>query len=84
MPEQFGFRTKHSTQHQFLWDKEFFSETFNAKKLFFDIFKVFDKVWHENLIYNLFGLMSHLDLHIIHFYLGNQNFYVSTNNTLAA
>lgn len=33
---------------------------------------------------NLFGLISHLDLDFMDFYLGNLNFYVSINNTLSA
>lgn len=91
MPEQFGFRAKHSTQHQLLRDVEFLSGTFNAKKLtaaiFLDIAKTFEKISHNVLIYKRIRLnlpSGFTVLPFMHFYLGNRNYYVSINNTLSA
>lgn len=58
--EQFGFRKKHSTNHQLLRLSEKISHGFNHNKLtgvvFLDIATAFDKVWHGGLIHKLMTL----------------------------
>lgn len=53
MPERYGFRPKHSTQHQFHHLVKFLSDKFNTKiiaaAIFLDVAKSFDKVWQERL-----------------------------------
>lgn len=85
MPEQFGFRHKHSTLHQLLRVTEFLSEKLKARvpaaAVFLDIAKAFDKVWHEALIYKLIRLNFPARLiHLIYSYLRNRLFTVRINN----
>ncbi|GBP78979.1 Probable RNA-directed DNA polymerase from transposon BS [Eumeta japonica] len=58
--EQFGFRPNHSCPQQALRLVEFISEGFKRKRktvpVFFDVTKVFDKVWHAGLTYKLHQL----------------------------
>lgn len=88
MPEQFGFRPKHSTQHQLLRVVEFLSEKLNSKTpvaaILLDIAKAFDKIWHEALIYKLIQCKFPARLiHLIHSYLCNRQLRVRLNNALS-
>ncbi|KAG5675613.1 hypothetical protein PVAND_005504 [Polypedilum vanderplanki] len=59
-PQQFGFRSRHSTTHQVLRIIEEATIGFNNKKstgiVLLDLEKAFDTVWHEGLIYKLIKL----------------------------
>ena len=58
--EQSGFRKKRQTKDNILSICQQNIESFNKKKMnctiFFDIYKAFDKVWHNGLIYKLINL----------------------------
>lgn len=76
IPEQFGFRARHSTQHQLWRVTEIIHAAFErghvATAIFVDINKAFDKVSFPCLIYKLnlpLGLIK-----IIHSYITNRSF----------
>ena len=55
-PNQSGFRTEGSCINQILSITHIyrsFGAGFETSPIFLDILKVFDKVWHEGLIYKL-------------------------------
>lgn len=88
MPEQFGFRAKHSTVHQLTRVVEHLSE--NIKKnlftaiLLLDLKKAFDKVWHEGLLFKLHKTnLPDALLHLLHSYLNGRSFQVKVNNELS-
>lgn len=85
IPEQFGFRPKHSTTHQLLRVVEFVASGFQDRKhtgaIFLDIAKAFDRVWHSGLIYKLIKLkMPDKQIHLINSYLCNRSFVVRYNH----
>lgn len=85
IPEQFGFRSQHSTTHQLLRVVEFASEGLNKKKptgaLFLDVAKAFDRITHIGLIYKLIKLeMQDALIHLIHNYLCDRQFTVRIHN----
>ena len=55
MPQQFGFRPKHSTSHQQLQVIVYIYDAFDnfelVGALFLDVAKAFDTVWHSGLVY---------------------------------
>lgn len=90
IPEQFGFRSGHSTTHQLLRVTEYVATSFYNKRhagaVFLDIAKAFDTVWHSGLIYKLVRTkMPKAFIHFIISYLKNRTFAVryatSTSST---
>jgi hypothetical protein len=85
LPEQFGFREKHSTTHQLLRVVELASEGLQTKTptgaIFLDIAKAFDRISHPGLIYKLIKLNvpDALTL-LLHNYLCDRNFTVRVKN----
>lgn len=85
-PEQFAFRSHHSTTHQLLGLVD--RLTVNAKNrlrtaaIFLDIEKAFDRVWHSGLLYKLHQLETpaHL-IAIIHSFLTNRSFVVRVEDS---
>ncbi|GBN10446.1 RNA-directed DNA polymerase from mobile element jockey [Araneus ventricosus] len=74
-PEQFGFREKLSTSHQFIRVVEYVTEGFANKQktgaVFVDIQKAFDRVWQDALIHKLIhfknpsNLIKLIDSHLL-------------------
>lgn len=86
IPEQFGFRHKHSTTHQLLRMAEYISDGLSNRAhtggLYLDIAKAFDRVWHSGLIYKLIQLqVPDKHIHLIHSYLSNRSFTVRHNKS---
>lgn len=88
-PEQFGFRTGHSTTGQVARLVSCVADGFNRKMVtatvFLDISKAFDKVWHAGLVYKL--ATSSLPPRIVRLlasYLDGRQFVVSVGNALSA
>ena len=54
---QSGFRPRDSCINQLLWIThelyQSFDECFDVRSAFLDIFKAFDKVWHDDVIFKL-------------------------------
>lgn len=88
-PEQFGFRTKHSTVQQLLRVTNYITEGTNKKTYtaaaFLDISKAFDRVWYEGLFYKLINLKfpPHL-IFLIKSYLTQRTFHVNRKNSNSA
>lgn len=84
IPQQFGFRAKHSTTHQILRLVKSIRQRFKAKKstamALIDIEKAFDSVWHNALLYKLKknGIPTFL-LKIIASFLANRKSFASIN-----
>ncbi|GFR11049.1 RNA-directed DNA polymerase from mobile element jockey [Trichonephila clavata] len=57
IPEQHGFRPRHSTTHQLLRVVEFIKEANDRNQctaaVFLDIQKAFDRVWHTGLLFKM-------------------------------
>lgn len=85
-PEQFGFRTKHSTTLQLLRVVEYATRGFNDNQstgsVFLDIEKAFDRVWHSGLIDKLrqYNFPDGL-IHLIRSYLADRYFRVDVDQT---
>jgi Reverse transcriptase (RNA-dependent DNA polymerase)/Endonuclease-reverse transcriptase len=81
MDEQFGFRKRHSSNHQVLRITEHISKGFNENKqtaaVFLDIAQAFDRVWHEGLLCKLIhiGLPAYL-IRVTASYLNRRSFKV--------
>ena len=86
IPEQFGFRRKHSTVHQLARLANDISEGFNKNQstamLLLDIEKAFDTVWHKGLIYKLrmYGFPMYI-IKLIASYLKNRSLQTVVNGT---
>ncbi|CAH2037194.1 unnamed protein product, partial [Iphiclides podalirius] len=79
IPEQFGFRAKHSCTHQVHRITEHIltkrQRGLNTGALFLDVAKAFDKVWHNGLVYKLYGYgVSDRLVCIIRDFLSNRTF----------
>lgn len=88
LPEQFGFRAKHSTTHQLLRVIEAASEGLQTRTyvgaIFLDVAKAFDKLWHAGLIYKLIKLnFPHSLIHFVHNYLCGRIFSVKVKQKLS-
>ena len=77
---QFGFRKQHSTIEQIHRMTHNISQTLEKKKycsaVFLDIQQVFDKVWHEGLLYKLKKVLPHTYYSILKSYLTSRQFMV--------
>lgn len=84
IPEQFGFRTKHSTSLQLARIADLatinFNININTALLTLDIEKAFDTVWHDALIHKLikFKLPIYL-IKLVQSFLNNRSFSVKIN-----
>ncbi|GBP19322.1 Probable RNA-directed DNA polymerase from transposon BS [Eumeta japonica] len=84
--EEFGFRPNHSCPQQALHIVEYIREGFKTNKrtvaVFFDVAKIFDRVWHAGLIYKLYLLKvpDRLIL-IMNHYLAPRHFILKHENT---
>ena len=88
IPEQFGFRPKHSTTHQLLRVVEYISSGLNNKTptaaIFLDIQKAFDKVWHCGLAYKLITLkVPDALVKLLISYLNDRHFQVRVKDKLS-
>lgn len=88
MPEQFGFRKKHSTLHQLLRVTETihngFRRNMTTGAIFLDVAKAFDRVFFPALLYKLKRLgFSAQFVHIINSFLSNRAFRVRVNNAIS-
>jgi Reverse transcriptase (RNA-dependent DNA polymerase) len=80
-PEQFGFRSQHSTTHQALRVVEQITRGFGRREatgaLFLDISKAFDKVWHQGLLWKMLNAgISLAMVQLIHSFLRRRSFRV--------
>lgn len=86
MPEQFGFREKHSTSHALLRVVEYAAKGLVDKEptgaVFIDLSRAFDKIWHRGLIYKLIvKKYPACIIKLLHNYLDNRTFSVKVNNS---
>jgi Reverse transcriptase (RNA-dependent DNA polymerase) len=84
IPQQFGFRSEHSTVHQILRITEESSLGFNVNKstglVLLDLEKAFDSVWHDGLIHKLIQMKTPPKLTgIVDSYLSARKSYVCVN-----
>lgn len=88
-PEQFGFRSRHSTIHQLLRLVDEIITAFNNRhfvaSLFLDITRAFDSVWHEGLLHRLisYNFPPYL-IHLINSYLQHRSFTVTNDDINSA
>jgi Reverse transcriptase (RNA-dependent DNA polymerase)/Endonuclease-reverse transcriptase len=87
--EQFGFKAKHSTDHQLIRLTEHVTKGFGRGQVtgavFLDVEKAFDRVWHEGLLCKLIDtLLPARYVHLIKSYLINRSFVVSVKNELSS
>jgi len=87
-PEQYGFRSEHSTTIQLINVIDLVSNDLNIKRktaaTFLDIQKAFDKVWHEGLIFKLLTMdISHQLINLLRSFLLNRSFQVKIGNSLS-
>jgi len=86
--QQSGFRNKKGAADNLIFFTQKISETLNKKKkacgIFFDIYKAFDKVWHNGLIYKLMKLNvpSNILKYVVDF-LKDRKFRVSVEDSLS-
>ena len=77
---RFGFRKQHSTIEQIHRITHYISQTLEKKKycseVFLDIQQVFDKVWHEGLLYKLKKVLPHTYYSILKSHLTKRQFVV--------
>lgn len=88
-PEQMGFRSRHSTQHQLWRVVEYIHSARESSNLacvvFVDISKAFDKIWHDGLIYKLIQLNLPAQLiHILSDYLTNRSYRVRVDKEISS
>ena len=81
IPQQYGFREKHSCIHQVLRVAEYITIELNknryAQMALLDIEKAFDSVWHDVLIFKLRRIQAPRKIiNIIRNYLNSRRFYV--------
>lgn len=86
IPQQFGFRSKHSTTQQIIRVMETISLRFNQNKStainFLDCARAFDTVWHEGLLFKMANSSyPNFLVKIVHSFLRNRQAFVSINNT---
>lgn len=86
---QFGFRKKHSTNHQLLRITETIEKGFEDKQYttaaFLDLTRAFDGVWIEGLLYKLAKLETPSYLvKILSSYLADRSFAIRINSTLSS
>ena len=86
IPQQFGFRSKHSTTQQIVRLMETISLRFNQDKstaaCLLDCEKAFDSCWHDGLLHKLLKLQYPMYLiKIIGSFLANRSSYVSINDS---
>lgn len=89
LPEQFGFRSQHSTTHQLLRVVETLSEGKQKHEsvaiLLLDVSKAFDKVWHTGLIYKLSCMSVPVPLiQLLSNYLSGRFFMVRVKDQLSS
>jgi exonuclease III len=87
--EQFGFKAKHSTDHQLIRLTEHITKGFGrghvTGAVFLDVEKAFDRVWHDGLLCKLIDtLLPARYVHLIKSYLINRSFVVSVKNELSS
>ncbi|KAL4125740.1 hypothetical protein QTP88_009980 [Uroleucon formosanum] len=84
---QFGFRSKHSTNHQLHRVTDFVSSALESKKycagVFLDVAKAFDTVWHHGLLFKLKKTFSAPYYLLLKSYLENRSFRVRINTRLS-
>lgn len=90
IPQQFGFRSRHSCPQQVHRIVEYILSGFYPKRsktvaVFFDVAKAFDKVWHGGLIYKLhyIGLPDRL-VRMLGSYLSDRTFRFRHERTLSS
>ena len=80
-PQQFGFRTKHSTVDQVQRVIHTISSALEKKQfcsaVFFDVAQAFDKVWHEGLLFKLRCLLPENICDLLENYLQHRQFFVT-------
>ncbi|TLM35262.1 reverse transcriptase family protein, partial [Acinetobacter baumannii] len=82
-PEQFGFRSGHSTTLQLVRVMHHLADRSNARQytaaVFLDIEKAFDRVWHAGLIYKLLQNtdLQHAYVRLLGSYLEGRSFLVA-------
>lgn len=88
-PQQFGFRSHHSTCHQLLRVSEDIIKGFERKchttAVFLDVGQAFDRVWHEGLLFKLrdFGFPVYLQ-NIVKSFLQDRTFSVNIGGILSS
>lgn len=85
---QFGFRSRHSTEHQVLRIVEYITEGFGEGEttaaIFLDISRAFDRIWHAGLIHKL--IRKHINgslVKLIHSLLTNGEFCVKVEDSFS-
>lgn len=87
-PDQFGFRSGHSTTHQLTRVHNFINGNLNESNsiglIALDIEKAFDSVWYDGLLHKLIvkNCPSHL-VKIIHSFLKGRSFHVKVNGKIS-
>lgn len=87
-PQQFGFRSKHSTIHQLQRINELITNGFENKQytvaVFLDIAQAFDRVWIDGVIYKLLQLnFPPYLIYLLSSFLSQRTFSVRINNQLS-
>jgi len=85
-PEQFGFRSNHSTTTRLVKIVDEISINLNKRSkpatAFLDIEKAFDKVWHQGLIYKLIQFQLPIQLlKLLESFLQHRTFEVRVNDS---
>lgn len=88
-PEQFGFRSEHSTTLQLSRVLHLLSSTMNKKEyavaVFLDIEKAFDRVWHDGLTHKLTTSDApRRVVKVVQSFLSNRSFRVVVDGALSA